>query len=185
MLLYILGLLVLGFILLSAFIVLLPPCFIDLHISEEIQERNSVFFDSVMKFISWFGNIYVSVPMVCFTSFLFFIATLKKEALFTVLTLISGIISSALKLLFNRPRPTDHLVRIVEKAKQQSFPSGHTLFYTIFFGLMIIIMCNLKDIPKWFRILVISVSVTMILSIPISRGIWARIGLRMFSEDLY
>lgn len=113
--------------------------------------------------------------------FFIFYSHFKEEALFTVLTLISGIISSALKLLFNRPRPTDHLVRIVEKAKQQSFPSGHTLFYTIFFGLMIIIMCNLKDIPTWFRILVISVSVTMILSIPISR---VYLGAHWFTDVL-
>ena len=173
--------LVIGFIGLSCFVIITPPSFLDLHISEELQERHGVLLDSLMKMISWFGEAPHSIVMVVFTAALFLVFNYKKEALFTLLTLVSGLLSSGLKLLVNRPRPAEDLVRILEKAKQQSFPSGHTLFYTIFFGFLIVAMSNLKAVPLMVRIVVAVFSTAMIFLVPVSR---VYLGAHWFTDVL-
>lgn len=177
----IMAILITGFLGLSYFVIISPPSFLDLHVSEEIQERHNALLDSVMKMVSWFGEVPNSIIMVIFSAALFFVFNFKKESLFTLLTLISGLISSSLKWLINRPRPTGDLVRIIEKAKQQSFPSGHTLFYTVFFGFLIISLSNLKSVPAMVRIVVIAFSATMIFLVPVSR---VYLGAHWFTDVL-
>jgi undecaprenyl-diphosphatase len=122
-----------------------------------------------MKLISWPGYIPESVIMVLVTSGVFLGFKLKREALFILLTLFSGVISHSLKIIIDRPRPADDVVRIIEKARHQSFPSGHVLFYVIFFGFIIILMDHLKAVPNGIRIAVISICAFLIFTIPFSR----------------
>ncbi|QNK64144.1 phosphatase PAP2 family protein [Pedobacter sp. PAMC26386] len=122
-----------------------------------------------MKWISWFGAFPVPLFMGLLVAITFYLFKLRREALFVMLTFISGAISTIIKILVNRPRPTANLVRIVEIAKQQSFPSGHTLFYTIFFGFLLVLMWNLKQINAVLRITVTVISAFLILTIPFSR----------------
>lgn len=161
--------LIAGFLALSLFVAFMPLTFVDLHISQEIQEHQNAIFDQFMKLISWFGNIPVSLVLVFSTSALFLLSGYKREACYLLITLGSGMVSSVLKLLVNRPRPAKDFVTIVEEAQQQSFPSGHTMFYVIFFGFLIIVMFNLTSIPKLIRITTSSLSVAMIFLVPISR----------------
>ncbi|WP_079701641.1 phosphatase PAP2 family protein [Daejeonella lutea] len=83
--------------------------------------------------------------------------------------MFSGVVSHFLKILINRPRPTKDLVRIIENARHQSFPSGHVLFYIIFFGFMIVLLYHLKLFSRRIRIALISFCSVMILAIPFSR----------------
>lgn len=63
-------------------------------------------------------------------------------------TLISGGIAWVLKTLINRPRPTKDFVSILEETHYQSFPSGHVLFYTVFFvALLFILIRTIKKYP--------------------------------------
>jgi membrane-associated phospholipid phosphatase len=165
----ILVVLVVGFILLSVGVYLLPPSFIDLKISLKIQAHQNVTLDELMSFISWFGNMPVSLIMVLIVAAIFFIFNYRREALFTVLTLSSGVVSTVIKMLIDRPRPTKDLVRIIEITRQQSFPSGHTLFYTVFFGFVIVMMGNLKSVSIYLRGTITVISAVMILLIPFSR----------------
>jgi len=158
-----------GFIAVSIFVVMVPFSFIDQHISEEVQERNSSLLYNVMYTISWFGNIPVSLIMVFLTALLFFVFRFKREAVYILITLSSGIISSIVKYIVNRPRPAKNLVKVLEHARQQSFPSGHVLFYTVFFGLIIIIMSQIQIIPKGLKIIVNIISCLMIFFVPVSR----------------
>jgi len=169
LLLWTLACLVAGFIALSIYVLLVPATFLDVHISQEVQEHSNSVSDTLMVAVSWFGNIPVSLLMVVGTAAIFSACHYRKEAVYLLCTLASGIVSSLLKLAFNRPRPTSDFVRIVEEARQQSFPSGHTLFYTVFFGLLIIIMGNLKTIAHWLRLLVSICSAALIFLVPLSR----------------
>jgi len=157
------------FIGLSCLIYFFPLSFIDLGISRKIQEHHNVRLDHFMAFISLFGTMPYSAVTVGVASLLFFIAKYRREALFTLFTTLSGVVSTLTKMLINRPRPSKDLVRIIEIARQQSFPSGHTLFYTVFFGFLIIVMGNLKSINYYLRMGVASLSAAMILLIPFSR----------------
>lgn len=161
--------LIAGFILLSFLVYKFPPSFVDLKFSLEIQEHHNLTLDHLMAFVSWFGTMPASAIMVLSTALVFFLFNCRREAVFTLLTMSSGLISTVIKLLIDRPRPTEDLVRIIEITRQQSFPSGHTLFYVVFFGFLIIVMENLKSIHRYVRIVVIVISSLMILLVPFSR----------------
>ncbi|MDB5119629.1 MAG: hypothetical protein JWN56_847 [Sphingobacteriales bacterium] len=158
-----------GFILLTVFIHLFPSSWIDREFSEEIQEDQNPFLDMLMKGISWFGQTWISIGMVLLLSLLLLIQRLKKEALFMLLTLVNGLITYSLKVLVNRPRPTQNMVHIVEMAKHQSFPSGHTSFYIVFFGFIAFLLYHHKWFNAAIRNVLISFCMFLIFSIPISR----------------
>ncbi|WP_160292144.1 phosphatase PAP2 family protein [Pedobacter lusitanus] len=148
---------------------LFPPSALDLKISAAVQSIQSPELDRVMILISWFGAFPVPMFMGLLIAIIFYLFKFRREALFVVLTFVSGAISSIIKIIVNRPRPTVNLVRIVEVAKQQSFPSGHMLFYTIFFGFLLVLMWNFKQLNSWLRAGVSVISAFLILTIPFSR----------------
>ncbi|MGB4775516.1 MAG: phosphatase PAP2 family protein [Daejeonella sp.] len=167
--LYVLGLITLGFIVLTILVCLFPASFIDREFSEEVQEYQHPVLDALMKVVSSFGYMPYSLIMVILTAVIFYLFKYKKESLYVLLTLISGLVSWLTKLAVNRPRPSESVVRIIEKTKYQSFPSGHVLFYVIFFGFLVILMYQLKSIPKWLRLSVATSCLFLIFTIPISR----------------
>ncbi|ASK29291.1 hypothetical protein CEY12_03855 [Chryseobacterium sp. T16E-39] len=154
--------LVVIFILLSLFVTFISPEYLDLHISKEIQENQTQNLDTLMIGISWLGRTPVSVVMVFLTSLVFVLFKYKKEALFILSTLLSGIVGLILKILINRPRPSQDLVVLLEKTQYQSFPSGHVLFYTTFFGALILIFLHMSKIKYSIRILLITLCLLMI-----------------------
>jgi undecaprenyl-diphosphatase len=169
LLLYFLGIILAGFLLLTAAIHLFPYSYIDREFSEEVQEHAHPVLDAIMKGISWFGYVPVSIIMAIVISLLFYVFKFKREALFMLLTLLSGVVSAATKILIDRPRPTEELVRIVEIAKTKSFPSGHVLFYVVFFGFLTFLMFQLKSVPAILRIMTGIFSLFLIFTVPFSR----------------
>ncbi|NCA87209.1 MAG: phosphatase PAP2 family protein [Clostridia bacterium] len=164
----IIGLLVV-FLILTAIVLLLPTTFIDLEFSEEIQEDSNPALDFLMKFISWFGVTPVATTMVLGSALIFAIIRHWREAVFTIATLLVSVITYGIKILINRPRPTEDLVNIVEKAQHQSFPSGHTSFYVVFFGFMIFLLLRNRYFKRWLRYPMVLVMLVLIFSIPVSR----------------
>ncbi|MDB5140614.1 MAG: undecaprenyl pyrophosphate phosphatase [Mucilaginibacter sp.] len=166
---YVLGSIIAGFILLTILVLAFPHSFIDLEFSQEVQEDQNPLLDTLMKLVSWFGYFPGSVIIVLLGALLFFIFKYKREALFILITSASSLVTTLIKMLVNRPRPTEPLVRIVQKVNQQSFPSGHVVFYIVFFGFTTVLMYRLKNIPKYIRIPVAVISMLLIFTIPFSR----------------
>ncbi len=166
---YILGSIGSGFIVLTILILIFPHSFVDLEFSQEIQENRNPALDAVMKLVSWFGYNPGSIIIVLLSALIFFLFKYRRETLFVLLTSLSGLVSSAVKILVNRPRPAEPLVHIVQKVNQQSFPSGHVLFYIVFFGFLTVLMYHLKTIPKIIRIVITAISMLLIFTIPFSR----------------
>ncbi len=167
--LYVIGTLTIGFVLLTAFVFFFPSSLIDREFSEEVQEHHNLVLDTVMKAISWVGYLPNAPIIVISIALVFFISKYKKEALFLLFTLLSGAVSSIIKLLINRPRPSEPLVRIIVRTQQQSFPSGHVLFYVLFFGFLTLLMYEIKTIPKFIKVPVSVISLLFIFTIPYSR----------------
>ena len=166
---YLAGGLVAGFMLLTAFVLLDPLSKIDREFSEEIQEHRHLVLDRLMKIISAFGYMPASAILVGVTALVFLLLSYKREALFVLMTSLSGLIGTLVKLLVNRPRPAAPLVMVLEKTQQQSFPSAHVLFYVVFFGFLVLLMYLLNDLPKTLRIGIAGISLLLIFSIPVSR----------------
>ncbi len=167
--LYFLAGLTLGFLLLIVYVHFLPTSWIDLEFSEEMQEDRSPLLDASMKFVSWFGVRTVAITMVLLTALIFWLLKYKRETWFIILTLLSSVTVYGIKIMVNRPRPTEDLVQIVQKAQHQSFPSGHTTFYVVFFGFLTFLMYRLQEIPNAIRVAVSVIALSLIFSIPFSR----------------
>jgi membrane-associated phospholipid phosphatase len=166
---YVIGTLAIGFLLLTAFVFFFPASLIDREFSQEIQEHQNPILDTVMKAISYPGYMPCAPIMVIVTALVFFILKFKREALFVLLTLSSAIISSVIKLIINRPRPAEPLVRVIVRTTQQSFPSGHVLFYVMFFGFVTLLMFEVKNISKYIKWSVVMICMFLLFSISYSR----------------
>lgn len=175
------GVCLLIFILLSLYVVAEPPQFLDIHISKEMQENQNGFLNNIMIGISWFGRTTVSVIIVLLLSLFFILKKQRNEALLIISTLFSGIIGLALKMLINRPRPTKDIVVLLEDTKYQSFPSGHVLFYTVFFGSLILIILSTNIFTRKVRTISALACLSMIFFGAISR---VYLGAHWFTDVL-
>lgn len=171
----------LTFILLSLYVVAEPPQFLDIHISKEMQENQNGFLNNIMIGISWFGRTTVSVIIVLLLSLFLILKKQRNEALLIISTLFSGIIGLALKMLINRPRPTKDIVVLLEDTKYQSFPSGHVLFYTVFFGSLILIILSTNIFTRKVRTISALACLSMIFFGAISR---VYLGAHWFTDVL-
>jgi membrane-associated phospholipid phosphatase len=167
--LYVIGAITIGFLLLTAFVFFFPDSLIDHEFSEEVQEHQNPLLDAVMKTISWFGFMPNAPIMVILAALLFLLFKYKRESLFILLTMLSGLVSSAIKLVINRPRPEEPFVKVMLKTQQQSFPSGHVLFYVVFFGFLTLLMFEIKSIRNAIKIPVVAICLLLIFTVPYSR----------------
>jgi undecaprenyl-diphosphatase len=122
-----------------------------------------------MKLVSYPGYIPCAPIMVILTAGVFYTRKFKKEGLFLLLTMLSGLVSTIVKYAVDRPRPGADLVKIALQTHQQSFPSGHVMFYVIFFGFVALLVYSLKTINKTLRITAGVLCMVMIFTIPVSR----------------
>ena len=123
------------FITLALFAHFTPYFQIDLLVSQAFQTFNPPYFLDFMKFISFWGYnpqmLIISITILILT----FIMGLKLESIIGAINIIgAGLITGILKILISRDRPTSDLVNVVINLSDKSFPSGHVLTYTAFFG---------------------------------------------------
>lgn len=166
---YILATIAVGFILLTIVVSQFPPSVIDIEFSEEIQEYQLPVLDLIMKAASYPGYMPYSAILITVTALAFYLRKHKKEALFVLLTAGSALVSTIVKFLVDRPRPAKELVKIVLETHQQSFPSGHVMFYVVFFGFITLLMYMFKHIHQPTRWAVSIFNMLLIFTIPISR----------------
>lgn len=161
--------LVISFFILSFLVVKHPVTNLDVQISLLIQKIQSPTLDQIMLAISFFGELPWSLMMVLLVALLFFTARFRREAYFIASILSSALVILGIKNIINRPRPTEFYVRLVEINRFQSFPSGHVMSYVLFFGFIIILMRNLKTIPRRLKQIITFISLFLMILIPISR----------------
>jgi membrane-associated phospholipid phosphatase len=109
----------------------------DLKITHELQEEKNPVFAFAMKGVSAIGDTLPGIVMVG-AAFAFYIVRRQLlEAVFILFTLSNFGLTSLLKVLVTRPRPPFFLLNTADafqSINQYSFPSGHVLFFVVFFG---------------------------------------------------
>lgn len=109
--------------------------------------------NSVMQFFTFMGTSSFMLPanIVLFTYFAYIKPHRWYSIKIPVISLTSLVVMVTLKQLFNRPRP---LIPLLHAAQGLSFPSGHALTSTTFYGLLIYIVWErVKDHKqKWFLV---------------------------------
>jgi len=110
---------------------------IDLIISRLVQSIDITGIAVVMQLVSEPGRVPLVFAVVGLTVIYLYLRRLRWEALVLVVT--TGIVSLIgwwLKYLINRSRPEIGQALIYKENLDPSFPSGHVLLYTVFFGFL-------------------------------------------------
>ncbi len=122
---------------------------IDLKIATTIQRFNPTWFDFLMKLVSLPGNKpYMAVIIGAAILFLI-INKLRWETVCIIFNVVSyGFSEYLFKDLIHRVRPAEDLVKVFLPLKDYSFPSGHVLGYTAFFGFTAFLIYSLIPYSK-------------------------------------
>jgi membrane-associated phospholipid phosphatase len=123
----------------------------DVTITHAVQTFNAGWFDSLMYALSWIGfapqEWVISLAMVLFL----YASGLKWETVVAFVSLVGiSILGPAIKLVVDRPRPSADLVNVINQLNGYSFPSGHVLYFTTFFGFSLFLSYTLLK-PSWWR----------------------------------
>ncbi|UCG54045.1 MAG: phosphatase PAP2 family protein [Dehalococcoidia bacterium] len=112
----------------------------DLTISSWFTGINTSSIDGLMGAVSGFGETITEVITVCLLVLALLLYKKKLEAIFVVLlTSLVAILTWLLKIIIERPRPSDELV----SDGGLSFPSGHVSYIVVLFGFLLYVLPRL------------------------------------------
>jgi membrane-associated phospholipid phosphatase len=141
----------------------------DVTITHAVQVFNAGWFSALMYALSWIGFAPQAYVISLLIILFLYASGLKWE---TVVSTVSLILSTALglgiKVLIDRPRPSPDVVNVINQLKDYSFPSGHVLFFTAFFGFMMFLVYTLLK-HSWWRTLLLVLLGAMVALIGLSR----------------
>ncbi len=141
----------------------------DVTITREVQEFNAGWFDVLMRAVSWIGF----APQVYVISFLILLflytSGLEWESVVAFASVVGiSVLGLGIKLSVDRPRPSADLVYVISQLSDFSFPSGHVLYFTAFFGFLVFLVYTLLK-HSWWRTLLIAILGGMVALIGLSR----------------
>lgn len=142
---------------------------IDLTITEWIQSYHSDWLTVLMRLVSWPGYLPQVVAVIALLPAGLYALGLRREALYTLgAGLGSEGLNFLLKVSIQRPRPSASLVEVLRDVSGFSFPSGHVMFYTAFFGFLLFLSyTHLR--ASWKRALLLALWAMMVILVGPSR----------------
>lgn len=109
----------------------------DLKSYHELQEEANPMFSTLMHMVSYLGETTVAVALTIIAMAIFALRRQWIEAIFILATTSSVLITFTLKDIVHRTRPfpvAENVTGLVQRINQYSYPSGHVLFFVVFFG---------------------------------------------------
>lgn len=127
-----------GFILVTLFVVIKKDLYIDTYLYKYISMLINKDLTSIIRIITNIGSVVFSIIIIIITSILLYKYN-KKDDLkyFLIIMIIGNITSFMLKLIIARNRP-DILKLMIENT--YSFPSGHTFITTLLYGSILVLL---------------------------------------------
>lgn len=126
----------------------------DLPFTRELQESSNPFIMTTMTVTSAIGYPVQSAILLVIAVVALWLIRLRVEALFVIVSLLADALAGLLKLAVGRHRPLPSFVHVMQPLSDGSFPSGHTLHYTVFYGFLIFVVAtNFRS--SWPRVCVI------------------------------
>lgn len=124
---------------------------LDLAITRALQSQDAPWFDWLMHAVSFPGFSPQAVIVTLALSLALYGLDRRYEAAMSAFAAAgSQLLSSLAKLAIARPRPSADLVDVLRELTDFSFPSGHVVFYTAFFGFLAF-LCLLLMRASWLR----------------------------------
>ena len=138
---------------------------VDLTITHAVQSINLPWFDSLMVWVSVPGYppwVYILIGAIVI--FLFIIGLRWEAAVSLLAAVLSGGLGQLIKMAIHRPRPGITLVKVLSQLNSYSFPSGHVLTYTTFFGFLFFLGFTLlkPSLPRTFLLVILGLLVGLI-----------------------
>lgn len=125
--------------------------------------------DSVMKFVSSFGDSASAIITFLVFGVALFIRGFKREFALSFLIWVGPLLSWWLKEIIARSRPSEFLLEGYSLPNDFGFPSGHVVFYVVFFGLIALYSKYLPNLSTFGRKLLLFTSIALISLVGISR----------------
>jgi undecaprenyl-diphosphatase len=123
----------------------------DVVITRDVQTINIVGFAALMQFVSSLGFAPQADILAALIIAFIFITGLRWEAVMSAFAAVGiSVIGTLVKILVQRPRPSSDLVHVFAQLHDFSFPSGHVLFFTAFYGFLLFLSYTLLK-PSWGR----------------------------------
>ena len=143
---------------------------VDLSITRAVQAINIAWFASFMWSVSIIGYAPQMVVLVAAVIVLLFVIGLRWEAVTALAAAIGSTgLGQLIKILVHRPRPGADLVNILQQLDNSySFPSGHVLTYTAFFGFLFFLSYTLLK-PSFARTVLLAILGALVALIGLSR----------------
>ncbi|MFQ5933280.1 MAG: phosphatase PAP2 family protein [Dehalococcoidia bacterium] len=142
----------------------------DLPVTEGIQSISVPVFSDAMEVVSELGDWALAVPATAVAVVALWLYKRRPDALYiVVITLASAGLNRLVKELVDRPRPSADLVEVTTELGSKSFPSGHVVYATTFYGLLLFYTYCLDVNPRWALRASQVVLVAMLLGMGLSR----------------
>lgn len=141
----------------------------DLEISRALQGGLPAWARGLMQAISWPGYAPQVIFVIGGAVILLGIAGLRWEVFCVVCAaVIEGGLNYIVKVAIRRPRPPEDLINVMNILNSYSFPSGHVMFYTAFFGFLLFLVYIFVR-TRWQRYLLMLPLALMIGLVGVSR----------------
>jgi membrane-associated phospholipid phosphatase len=114
-----------------------PVLPLDLKSYQELQEQASPLFDVLMQGVSYLGEPSMVAILTGIAVLTFALRRQWLEAIFMLATISNVLLTSGMKELIHRARPFPIPINangFIQNINQYSYPSGHVLFFVVFFG---------------------------------------------------
>lgn len=137
---------------------------------EELKEQANPLFDRLMKWVSELGDLAFAVALTTIAMMTFALRHKWLEALFMLATTSSVLLAFVLKDIIQRTRPfplTQNATGLIQSINEYSYPSGHVLFFVVFFGFFAYLAW--MHFAGRVRVIVITICVALIVLIGPSR----------------
>ncbi len=156
--------------LLACFVHVHPILPLDVAITHALQQNQAPWLYRAMLAISYPGSSPLLPVLVILTTIVFWVIGVRLEALFVAgLSIVSLLLNLLIKVQVGRPRPTGHLVHIIQTAIGYSFPSGHVMAYIAYWGLLFCFGVILFQGRHWWRTTLLVTSAAFVVLIGLSR----------------
>jgi len=136
-----------------------PTLPFDLATTRELQEITSAPFLRLMVFVSLFG--YMPWSAITVAAGVLVVGLLlgwKDGAYLLILTVLQSLANQLIKAGIGRPRPLDTVVDVFVPVGGNSFPSGHVMFYTVFFGFLFFLVWTRLPRSFWQMLLLVVIA---------------------------
>jgi membrane-associated phospholipid phosphatase len=109
----------------------------DVTFTRELQQAPS-WFGLIMEVVSIPGYAVETIVVMALTAIVLGMLGLRWEAIAAIFAgVAAGALNTLVKIAVRRPRPSADLVHVFQNLNSYSFPSGHVMFYTAFFGFLL------------------------------------------------